>query len=122
MSFVPRLPRPEGIHPGFGASHARMHNVERNMTITDITAQTTIENLVTAHPRAVSFLMEHGIRCILCGEPAWGTLGDAMTDKGFSSDRKEELVRLLRDHLRRLTASHDVDVSAESNESHHQDI
>lgn len=74
------------------------------MTISEITEKITIEDLVTAHPRAVSFLMEHGIRCILCGEPAWGTLGDALREKGFTADRKEEVVRMLRDHLSDRTA------------------
>jgi len=33
-----------------------------------------IEELVGVVPGAVTYLMEHGIRCIACGEPVWGTL------------------------------------------------
>jgi methionine synthase II (cobalamin-independent) len=70
------------------------------MTIDDISRDTAIEDLTDAYPRAVPFLMDHGIRCIRCGEPAWGTLGDAMHEKQFTAMRQDELVRLLRDHLR----------------------
>ncbi len=39
-----------------------------------VTLEDTVEDLVERYPRAIAFLMERGIRCIKCGEPAWGTL------------------------------------------------
>jgi hypothetical protein len=58
-----------------------------------VTAEVLIEDLVGEHPRAVSFLMTHGIVCIACGEPIWGTLRDAAERKGFSESEIEDIVR-----------------------------
>ncbi|HOI33379.1 MAG: hypothetical protein PHG67_11170 [Bacteroidales bacterium] len=43
-----------------------------------------IEELVKNYPFSVKYLMEHGIRCIACGEPIWGTLEEAAKEKGFN--------------------------------------
>lgn len=51
-----------------------------------VTPSTTIEDLVNAIPEAVTYLMQHGIRCIRCGEPIWGTVADAAREKGFEDD------------------------------------
>lgn len=48
-----------------------------------ITKETTIEELVEKVPGAIKYLMEQGIRCIICGEPIWGTLQEAAKEKGF---------------------------------------
>ncbi len=48
-----------------------------------ITADITIEELVTELPASVNYLMEKGIKCIACGEPIWGTLESAAKEKGF---------------------------------------
>jgi len=45
-----------------------------------ITKDTSIEELVEDIPGAVKYLMEQGIRCIICGEPIWGTLEEAAVD------------------------------------------
>ncbi len=65
-----------------------------------IGTDTLIEDLVAAHPAAVTFLMEKGIRCLVCGEPTWGTLGDAMASKGIAPAAQRRLVRELIDELR----------------------
>jgi iron-sulfur cluster repair protein YtfE (RIC family) len=52
-----------------------------------ITKSILIEDLVREFPCAVTYLMEHGIRCLRCGEPIWGTLESAAKEKGFSADR-----------------------------------
>jgi hypothetical protein len=49
-----------------------------------ITKETPIEELVTRMPGAVQYLMTRGIRCMVCGEPMWGTLEAAALEKGFS--------------------------------------
>lgn len=61
-----------------------------------IDLQTTIEDLVAAHPASVAFLMERGIRCLRCGEPTWGTLDDAMAEKHIPPDDRARLIEELR--------------------------
>lgn len=68
-----------------------------------VTLGTTIEELVERHPESVAFLMKHGIRCIQCGEPMWGTLRDAMTGKGIAPERQEELLDRLDAFVRQNT-------------------
>ncbi|MBN2892630.1 MAG: hypothetical protein JXL97_12250 [Bacteroidales bacterium] len=52
-----------------------------------ITKETTIEELVENLTGAVKYLMEQGIRCIICGEPIWGTLEEAAKEKGFNDEQ-----------------------------------
>lgn len=49
-----------------------------------ITKEIQIEDLVDMHPFSVRYLMEKGVRCIMCGEPIWGTLEEAAKEKNFS--------------------------------------
>ncbi|NOY05875.1 MAG: DUF1858 domain-containing protein [Chlorobi bacterium] len=70
---------------------------------TDITLDTTIEELVESYPDAVSLLMEFGIRCLICGEPAWGTLEEAMQEKDFPPEKMEKVLAELRRNLSRST-------------------
>ena len=51
-----------------------------------------IEDLIEIFPGAVTFLMEKGIRCLKCGEPAWGTLEDAANEKGFDEESINSIV------------------------------
>ena len=57
-----------------------------------ITKEIQIEDLVSQHPFSVRFLMEKGIRCIMCGEPIWGTLEEAAKEKNFSEAEIEAFV------------------------------
>ena len=59
-----------------------------------VTASTLIEDLVQDLPESVTYLMQHGIRCIRCGEPIWGTLEDAARAKGFGD---EDIARFVRE-------------------------
>ena len=52
----------------------------------EITKDILIEELVNNYPFSVRFLMEKGIRCIMCGEPIWGTLEEACHEKNFSDE------------------------------------
>jgi hypothetical protein len=63
-----------------------------------ITPETSIEELAERLPASVHYLSTHGIRCIICGEPVWGTLESAAREKGFS----EEDIRRFVEELRRL--------------------
>lgn len=49
----------------------------------EITADIRIEELVAAVPQSVRVLARHGIVCIRCGEPFWGTLRELAEDKGI---------------------------------------
>lgn len=42
-----------------------------------------VEVLLERHPQAVSFLQKQGIICMKCGEPVWGTIGEAIEKKGL---------------------------------------
>jgi hypothetical protein len=50
-----------------------------------IVKEIQIEDLVDQYPFSVRYLMEKGIRCIMCGEPIWGTLEEAAKEKKFSN-------------------------------------
>jgi len=58
----------------------------------EITKNTTIEDLVEKVPGAVKYLMTAGIRCIICGEPIWGTLEEAAKEKKFNDSDIEKFV------------------------------
>jgi methionine synthase II (cobalamin-independent) len=54
-----------------------------------------IEDLIDQYPQSIQFLMEKGIKCIACGEPIWGTLEDAIHEKGFTEEQLKELIEEL---------------------------
>lgn len=57
-----------------------------------ITRETTIEELVDMLPESVSYLMDKGIRVLICGEPIWGTLEEIVTSKGYSINELDTMV------------------------------
>lgn len=62
-----------------------------------------IEELLEIVPGAISYLMDHKIRCIRCGEPIWGTLEEAAKEKKYTDQQidvfVEELNMLLKDKI-----------------------
>lgn len=66
---------------------------------TKVSKEITIEELVSRFPGTIQFLSEHGIRCIRCGEPIWGTLEEAAIEKGFSTEQIDEMLFLLNDFI-----------------------
>ena len=66
----------------------------------NITKTISIEELLELFPDSLKFLADKGIRCVICGEPIWGTLEEAAKEKGFTDqdvDRlTEELNRLFQ--------------------------
>jgi len=62
----------------------------------EITKEISIEDLIEMVPASVKYLMEQGIRCIVCGEPIWGTLEEAAKEKGFSDTDIEKFVTELQ--------------------------
>lgn len=65
-----------------------------------ITFDTTIEEIVRNSPEAVKYLMEKKIRCIRCGEPIWGTLGEVLDEKGFSLEDKTMILEELNNIIK----------------------
>lgn len=55
----------------------------------------SIEDLINHVPGAVRYMMTHGIKCLACGEPVWGTLESASKEKGFSDERIDIFVKEL---------------------------
>ena len=67
----------------------------------EITLDITVEDLVEVYPRAATFLADHHVVCIVCGEPYWGTLQDLMTSKGIEDP--DTLLQQLKDYLQQDT-------------------
>jgi hypothetical protein len=57
-----------------------------------ITKSSTIEDIVAINSGFVEFLSIHGIRCIRCGEPIWGTLEEVALQKGYSQEQIQDFV------------------------------
>ncbi len=58
----------------------------------EISKDILIEDLVNDYAFSVIYLMEHGIRCIMCGEPIWGTLEEAAKEKDFTDSEINDVV------------------------------
>jgi methionine synthase II (cobalamin-independent) len=56
-----------------------------------------IEDLVTVLPESVRYLMNKGIRPIVCGEPLWDTLEGAARLKRMSDQQIDAVVTDLAD-------------------------
>ncbi len=50
-----------------------------------IHADTTIEEIVQDYPELIRPLMQFGIKCVMCGEPIWGTLKENAEEKGIEN-------------------------------------
>ena len=70
------------------------------MSIDTLDMDTTIEDLVNQFPISVRFLMEKGIRCLRCGEPIWGTIGEAAIEKGYTQASLSGLIEELKLYLK----------------------
>jgi hypothetical protein len=55
-----------------------------------------MEDLVTDFPGIIPILVRYGIVCLECGEPVWGTLGEALNRAGIKNteDRQTILAEL----------------------------
>jgi methionine synthase II (cobalamin-independent) len=66
-----------------------------------ISKDTEIEDLIRILPQAVTYLREHGIRCLRCGEPIWGTLEEAVFQKGYNNKDLDKFIEELNSHLKK---------------------
>jgi len=56
-----------------------------------------VEDIVERFPKASAFLLERGVICIRCGEPAWCALRELVEEKGLDG---EAIVAELNAYLR----------------------
>ncbi len=63
----------------------------------EINKDITIEELTEKYAFSVNYLSKKGIRCIVCGEPIWGTLEEACEEKGFSPEEIAQVVKELNE-------------------------
>jgi methionine synthase II (cobalamin-independent) len=54
-------------------------------SMTVINENTTIEEIVREYPELIRPLMQYGIKCVMCGEPIWGTLKENAQEKGIKN-------------------------------------
>lgn len=65
---------------------------------TEVTLDMDIEELAAAFPEAVGFLTRNGVRCIRCGEPVWGNLGELLKEEGI--ENPQDLVNRLNRYIK----------------------
>ena len=64
-----------------------------------INAEITIEDLIESFPDAVSYLIQKGLPCVVCGEPFWGTLKELAEQNKWNEKQLAEFVEQFnRDH------------------------
>ncbi len=51
-----------------------------------IKADDIVEDLIEKYPELDAFLIRRGIRCVVCGEPVWGTIGELIESKNMDVD------------------------------------
>ncbi len=78
-----------------------------------VTKDIEIEELIDKVPAVVSYLSKKGIRCIMCGEPIWGTLEEAAKEKGFSEKDIDVFVRDINELEKQGSQEKPADLSKE---------
>lgn len=71
-----------------------------------ISKDTTIEELVEKFPPSISLLSKYGIRCLICGEPSWGTVGSAAKEKHISEENLENIIKELNNNYSEYLKKH----------------
>lgn len=72
---------------------------DKTINVKRISKNIPIEALITQHPFSVHLLMRRGIKCIVCGEPIWGTLEDAAKEKGISDLELDRIVEEINQQI-----------------------
>jgi hypothetical protein len=58
----------------------------------NIDRKTSVEDLVEKYPKVAGWMTRRGLRCVVCGEPFWGTLGELADDSGFDDAQVDTLI------------------------------
>jgi hypothetical protein len=58
-----------------------------------ITRESVIEEVIAKYPDTVEVFIAFGMPCFVCGEPAWGTVGELM-DRYNVTEPEKVLARL----------------------------
>jgi hypothetical protein len=64
--------------------------------MTEIRKEISIETLITEYPASVTFMVQEGLPCFVCGEPTWGTFEEMARRKGKSDEEIAMLVKTMR--------------------------
>lgn len=56
----------------------------------------SVEDLITAFPHSVAFMVEEGLPCFVCGEPTWGTFEEMARREGKSESEIDLLVEAMK--------------------------
>ncbi|RKX70185.1 disulfide oxidoreductase [candidate division WOR-3 bacterium] len=51
-----------------------------------ITKDSSVEEVITRFPDAVAIFIKHGLPCLVCGEPFWGTIEELARKYGVDVD------------------------------------
>lgn len=62
--------------------------------------ETQVEELVEAHPEVAGWMTRRGMRCVVCGEPFWGTLEELASDSNLEEKELEKFLVDLNAKLR----------------------
>ena len=77
----------------------------------------SMEELLEKYPQAISFLSKRGIVCLVCGEPAWGTLAEQAHKKGI-----EDIQKLVDELSEYLQKTEDSDIEKEEKNTLYIDL
>jgi iron-sulfur cluster repair protein YtfE (RIC family) len=59
-----------------------------------------IEDLLEKYPNASEILSNENIKFLICGEPVWSTLEEAVKDSGFDDEKVEYIVNLINESIK----------------------
>ena len=57
------------------------------MKIEEIDENISVEALIEQFPESAGYLTKEGVVCFVCGEPAWGTLGEIVLSKDLNVEK-----------------------------------
>ncbi|MBK7257464.1 MAG: DUF1858 domain-containing protein [Ignavibacteriae bacterium] len=64
-----------------------------------ISGSMQVEELLERYPMATGLLLQHGVPCLVCGEPVWGTLGEVLGSHGKKPEEAAAIVQELKKEL-----------------------
>jgi len=67
--------------------------------VTNLARSIAIEDLVREYPVSVHFMIEKGLPCLMCGEPAWGSFEEVARRSGKSEPEIDLLLEELRSRV-----------------------